>query len=70
MMGADTRRKKQNKGRRRAPSASSINSNGQHPLPFLPPPPSAQDVKRRQSRNLDTEEVKLGFDDDAFGDFV
>ncbi|KAF8248903.1 adaptin ear-binding coat-associated protein 1 NECAP-1 [Wilcoxina mikolae CBS 423.85] len=57
-----------NKGRRRAPSAN--NKNGQLPLPFLPPPPSAEDVKRRQSRNLDEEEVKLGFDDDAFGDFV
>ncbi|KAF8537454.1 hypothetical protein BDD12DRAFT_911469 [Trichophaea hybrida] len=43
--------------RRRAPSA---NNNGQLPLPFLPPPPSAEDVKRRQSRNLDEEGIKLG----------
>ncbi|CCX30484.1 hypothetical protein FPQ18DRAFT_369658 [Pyronema domesticum] len=61
-----------NKGRRRGPSSNSTSSsdNSGLPLPFLPPPPSAEDVKRRQSRNLDEEEVKFGFDDDAFGDFV
>lgn len=58
-----------NKGRRRAPSAQSLN-NGQLPLPFLPPPPSAEDVKRRQSKTLEDYQGKLGFDDDAFGDFV
>jgi hypothetical protein len=65
------RRKSQNKGRRRAPSGNNTNNNnGQLPLPFLPPPPSAKDVKRRQSRNLEEEATKMGFDDDAFGDFV
>ena len=64
----------QSKGRRRAPSGNiGSAAAGGLPLPFLPPPPSAQDVKRnRQSRNFDEElqDTKLGFDDDAFGDFV
>ncbi|RPA97801.1 adaptin ear-binding coat-associated protein 1 NECAP-1 [Choiromyces venosus 120613-1] len=60
-----------NKGRRRAPSSPSRNApTGGFPLPFLPPPPSAEDVKRRQSQHGAEDFGKLGFDDDAFGDFV
>ncbi|PWW73587.1 adaptin ear-binding coat-associated protein 1 NECAP-1 [Tuber magnatum] len=60
-----------NKGRRRAPSSPSRNAvTGAFPLPFLPPPPSAEDVKRRQSQHGDEDFGILGFDDDAFGDFV
>lgn len=36
-------------------------------MPFLPPPPSAEDVKRK---NKTVESAAEGFDDDAFGDFV
>ncbi|KAL7274114.1 hypothetical protein RUND412_003001 [Rhizina undulata] len=57
------------KGRRRAPSSPRSDAAAAMPLPFLPPPPSAQEVKKRQSKH-DEDFGKLGFDDDAFGDFV
>lgn len=75
----------QNKGRRRAPSSPKTSSDsggsggggGGGGLPFLPPPPSAEDVKRNRMSQHGLEDFskigfdgKLGFDDDAFGDFV
>ncbi|KAH8154896.1 uncharacterized protein LAJ45_01428 [Morchella importuna] len=71
-----------NKGRRRAPSSPKTSSDSGGggsggALPFLPPPPSAEDVKRNRMSQHGLEDFskigfdgKLGFDDDAFGDFV
>lgn len=62
-----------NKGRRRTPSNPSPVNGGAMPLPFLPPPPSASDLKKRRNSQLmpvEDASAKLGFDDDAFGDFV
>ncbi|KAH0605542.1 uncharacterized protein H6S33_004764 [Morchella sextelata] len=70
-----------NKGRRRAPSSPKASSDsgggGGGGLPFLPPPPSAEDVKRNRMSQHGLEDFskigfdgKMGFDDDAFGDFV
>lgn len=60
----------QDKGRRRAaPKADGSSAGGAgFPMPFLPPPPSAEDIKR-QNKSTAPSSDNHGFDDD-FGDFV